>query len=84
MNATDFPTRWQLSTANRIVRAVIGITAILSATMNQGLSEGWEFVLAVFGIYATQTAIFNIELFYAFFTLPGADVITSSEENSSD
>lgn len=80
MGETDIPTQWQLSITNRVVRAAIGITAILSALLIQGLSEGWVFILAVLGLYTTQTAFFNIELLYAFFSLPDVDETPGNEE----
>lgn len=68
MNTNDIPATWNLSFTNRALRAVIGLGTILSALMIPGLSEGWIFVLAMIGFYASQTAILNTDLVYAFFT----------------
>lgn len=73
MSATDIPSHWQLSTANRWLRTAIGIVSILSAVLIDGLSDGWVFILVVLGMYTTQTAFFNIELLRTFFSLPEID-----------
>ena len=67
MNTNDIPATWKLGNTNRVVRAIIGVGTILSALMIPGLSEGWLFALAMIGFYASQTAILNTDLVYAFF-----------------
>lgn len=79
MRTKDIPSQWELSTTNRLVRGVIGTASILSALLNDELSGGWVFILVVLGLYASQSAFFNVELLRAFFTLPGVDEMTDQE-----
>ena len=82
MSTTEIPSHWQLSIANRLIRAAIGIVSILSALLNDELSEGWVFVLAVLGMYTSQTAFFKIELLHAFFSLPEIEATSENEEQA--
>ena len=77
----DMPATWKLSNTSRMTRAVIGVSTILSALLIPGLSEGWLFTLSMIGLYASQTAILNTDLVFAFFA-PGDTNLQVVEDES--
>jgi hypothetical protein len=55
-----------LNVGNRLVRAVVGASAILTVLSMQ-FSEVWAFVLSIAGFYASLTALIGTDLFKALF-----------------
>ena len=60
---------WELGTARRCMRGIIGAAAILAILLVPGLNEGWLFLLAIVGAYEGMTAMLNADLIYCAFYL---------------
>lgn len=65
----DVIPNWELGTARRCMRGIIGATAILAILLVPGLNEGWLFFLAIVGAYEGMTAMLNADLIFCGFYL---------------
>ena len=70
----DTVLNWELGTARRCIRGVIGAGAILVLLLVPGLNTGWLFVLAIIGAYESMTAILNADLVYGVVNLVASSV----------